>query len=261
MKVSVLYLRNLISRFSNFVLIFTLFVSYTYIFNYSHNISVSNNFEYSSFTNKIKNIYNSDEKIAFLTFDDGPSKNITPKILDILKEENVKATFFVVGKHVQEYPGITKQAFDEGHFIANHGYSHNNSKLYATPQSFIDEITKTDIAIGEAIGLPNYCSHLFRFPNGFMASMYKKQKIEALSILEKLNYTYLDWNCLNNDSMKKFSSMQLLSNLKKSAKNKSVLVILMHDTNDVSNSSLALKDSITYLKSQGYTFDNFYRFM
>ena len=94
-----------------------------------------------------------------------------------------------------------------------------------------------------------------------MASMYKKQKVEALSILEKLNYTYLVWNCLNNDSMKKFSSTQLLSNLKKSAKNKSVLVILMHDTNDVSNSSLALKDSITYLKSQGYIFDNFYRFM
>ena len=261
MKVSVLYLRNLIFRFSNFVLIFTLFVSYTYTLNYSHNISVSNNFEYYSFTHQIKNIYNSDEKIAFLTFDDGPSKNITPKILDILKEENVKATFFVVGKHIKEYPEITKRAFNEGHFIANHGYSHNNSKLYATSQSFIDEITKTDIAIGEAIGLPDYCSHLFRFPNGFMASMYKKQKVEALSILEKLNYTYLDWNCLNNDSMEKLSSTQLLSNLKKSVKNKSVLVILMHDTNDVSNSSLALKDSITYLKSQGYIFDNFYRFM
>lgn len=94
-----------------------------------------------------------------------------------------------------------------------------------------------------------------------MASMYKKQKREALPILEKLNYTYLDWNCLNNDSMKKYSSMQLLNNLKKSSKDKSVLVILMHDTSDVSNSSLVLKDSISYLKSQGYTFDNFYRFM
>lgn len=261
MKVSFLYLKNLIFRFSNFVIIFTLFISYTYILNYSPNAPTSNNNEYSFFSSQIKNIYNSDEKLAFLTFDDGPSKNITPKVLDILKEEDVKATFFVVGKQVQEYPEITKRAFEEGHYIANHGYSHNNFKLYSNSQSFIDEITKTDIAIGEAIGLPDYCSHLFRFPNGFMASMYKKQKREALPILEKLNYTYLDWNCLNNDSMKKYSSMQLLNNLKKSAKDKSVLVILMHDTSDVSNSSLVLKDSISYLKSQGYTFDNFYRFM
>ena len=210
---------------------------------------------------KIAEIEKEEEKIVFLTFDDGPTQRATPKILDILKEEDVKATFFVIGKYVDRHPEIVKRAYEEGHYIANHGYSHNNFKLYSTSQSFIDEITKTDIAIGEAIGIPDYCSHLFRFPNGFMASMYKKQKREALPILEKLNYTYLDWNCLNNDSMKKYSSMQLLNNLKKSAKDKSVLVILMHDTSDVSNSSLVLKDSISYLKSQGYTFDNFYRFM
>ena len=204
---------------------------------------------------------NKEKPYVYLTFDGGYEAGYTEKILEVLKQNDVKATFFVVGKQVQEYPEITKRAFEEGHYIANHGYSHNNFKLYSTSQSFIDEITKTDIAIGEAIGLPDYCSHLFRFPNGFMASMYKKQKRAALPILEKLNYTYLDWNCLNNDSMKKYSSMQLLNNLKKSANDKSVLVILMHDTSDVSNSSLVLKDSISYLKSQGYTFDNFYRFM
>ena len=72
-----------------------------------------------------------------------------------------------------------------------------------------------------------------------------------------MNYTYIDWNCLNNDSMKKYSNTQLLNNLKKSCKNKDTLVILMHDTKDVSNSSEALKESIEYLKSEGYTFENF----
>ena len=73
-----------------------------------------------------------------------------------------------------------------------------------------------------------------------------------------MNYTYIDWNCLNNDSMKKYSKQQLLENLKKSTKNKNTLVILMHDTKDVSNSSEALKESIQYLKSEGYEFKNFY---
>ena len=73
-----------------------------------------------------------------------------------------------------------------------------------------------------------------------------------------MNYAYIDWNCLNHDSMQKYSNKQLLENLKQTSKNKDTLVILMHDTKDVSNSSLVLEDSIKYLKSQGYTFSNFY---
>lgn len=74
-------------------------------------------------------------------------------------------------------------------------------------------------------------------------------------------YTYIDWNCLNNDFMKKYTKYQLIENLKRTSKNKNTLVILMHDTKDVSNSSLALEDSIEYLKSQGYKFENFYELM
>ena len=73
-----------------------------------------------------------------------------------------------------------------------------------------------------------------------------------------MNYTYVDWNCLNNDSVKKYSSKQLLNNLKRSCKNKGTLIVLMHDTTDVSNSSLVLKDSIKFLREQGYEFRNFY---
>ena len=73
-----------------------------------------------------------------------------------------------------------------------------------------------------------------------------------------LQYSVYCKLCINNDSVKKYSSSQLLNNLKKSSKNKNTLVILMHDTKDVSNSSLVLEASIKYLKSQGYTFQNFY---
>lgn len=207
---------------------------------------------------KFKNITKNSEKIAYLTFDDGPTTKATSNILDILKEEEVKATFFVVGKHVKENPELVKREFEEGHYIANHGYNHNNKKLYANENSFISEVKTTDFAIGEAIGVPNYCSHIFRFPNGYMSPNYKFQKKQAVANLEKLDYTYVDWNCLNKDSEKKISKAQLLNNLKKSSKNKGTLVILMHDTNDVNNTVSILKDSIFYLKNQGYEFRNFY---
>ncbi len=73
-----------------------------------------------------------------------------------------------------------------------------------------------------------------------------------------MDYVYVDWNCLNNDSVKKYSNYQLLNNLKKSAKNKGTLVVLMHDTSDVNDTPSILKDSIDYLKSEGYVFQNFY---
>lgn len=225
----------------------------------SIDIELSKNSVLSKTTaDKIANLSNETEKIAYLTFDDGPNPTVTPKILDILKEENVKATFFVIGKQVDSYPEITKRAYEEGHFIANHGYAHNNATLYKNEQSFINEVKKTDLAIGNAIGKEDYCSHVFRFPNGFISPHYKSKKKQAVKLLEDMNYTYIDWNCLNHDSVKKYNKSQLLNNLKKTAKDKNTLVVLMHDTKDVSDSSTVLKDSIDYLKSNGYCFKNFY---
>lgn len=239
-------------------LIFILLLSYIYfsIFQTLNTISEVNSSS-NNLYNTIVELY-SNEKIAFLTFDDGPNILVTPKVLDILKEENVKASFFVIGKCVDSHPEITKRAYDEGHYIANHGYSHNNNLLYKSSDSFLTEVKKTDLAIGNAIGVPDYCSHLFRFPNGFMSPSNKAKKKEAVKLLQNIDFNYIDWNCLNNDSVKKYSSSQLLNNLIKSSKNKDVLVILMHDTKDVSNSSLVLKDSIRYLKDNGYIFKNFY---
>ena len=91
-----------------------------------------------------------------------------------------------------------------------------------------------------------------------MSSIYKSKKEEYVKFLSDIDYTYIDWNCLNKDSEKKYSNYELLDNLKKSSKNKGTLVILMHDTSDVNETDLVLKDSINYLKEQGYLFQNFY---
>ena len=236
------------------------------IFYMKHSPSFAVELTKSSFFNievktTLNDITNSEEKKAYLTFDDGPTTKATGKILDILKDENVKATFFVVGKHVKENPKLIKREYDEGHYIANHGYNHNNKLLYKDMESFKNEIVSTDLEISKAIGINNYCSHIFRFPNGYMSNIYTNQKNEALKVLENLDYVYVDWNCLNRDSEKKFSNTQLLNNLKKTAKNKGTLIILMHDTADVNKTYDVLKDSISYIQSQGYDFRNFYDFV
>ena len=238
------------------ILLISIFLYYNFLIkSISITKEVSNNLE-----NKINvdNIYNQDGKIVYLTFDDGPTPSITPKILDILKEHNVKATFFVIGKKVKENPEIVKRAYNEGHFIGNHTYSHNNSILYKNSEKFISEIEKTDLEIGKAIGIDNYHSYLFRFPNGFMSNMYKTEKDNYAKILSNMGYSYIDWNALNKDSERKYTNKQLLENLKQSIKNKNILVILMHDTKDVNDSSCILNESINYLKNQGYSFENFY---
>ncbi len=220
-------------------------------------LTVSNEYARHDIT-KIKDIYNTKEKIAYLTFDDGPTKKVTPKILDILKKNSINATFFVIGKRVNEHPEIVKRAYNEGNFIANHTYSHNNNKIYINKETFLLEIYKTDEAISKAIGINNYHSGVFRFPNGSTAKDHYSQKQNSIKYLKEINYEYLDWNVLNNDSMQKLSKEQLLKNLKNTSNGKNVLVILMHDSGDVNNTYDVLQDSIDYLKAQGYIFKTLY---
>lgn len=206
---------------------------------------------------KINNIYSSKEKIAYLTFDDGPSKIATSAILDILKNNGINATFFVIGYRVEEFPDIVKRAYEEGNFIANHTYSHKNSKIYKNKNSFINEILDTDKVISKAINVSNYHSYVFRFPNGSKGTSYASIKKNCINYLKEIKYNYVDWNALNSDSLRKYSSSELLTNLKKSCKNKDSVVILMHDTIDVSKSYLALENSIKYLINEGYSFRTF----
>lgn len=178
--------------------------------------------------------------------------------MDILKSQKIHASFFVIGYRVKEFPNIVKRAYEEGNFIANHGYSHKNHLLYSNKDSFLNEIYKTDLAISEAINVPNYSSHIFRFPNGSTSPQYYNEKKLCKKYLAENNYAYIDWNALNSDSIKLYLKNELLNNLKKTVKGKNSLVILMHDTIDVSKSYEALEDSIIYLKEQGYVFKTFY---
>lgn len=204
-----------------FCLVIMLSISFIFYHPFSFAIELSTDFMLNENSQKrINQLVRQQEKIAYLTFDDGPTLRATGKILDILKDEEVKATFFIIGKYADKHPDIVKREYEEGHYLANHGYDHSNRKLYQSEESFKQEVQKTDKAIGKAIGISDYCSHLFRFPCGFMSSNNKSGKKRAAQLLTEMNYVYVDWNCLNHDSVKKYSPSQLLANLKKSSKRK-----------------------------------------
>jgi len=210
---------------------------------------------------KMSSIYNDNSKIAYLTFDDGPSQAVTPLILDLLKKENIKATFFVLGTNVKANPEILKRAYIEGHYIANHGYSHNYSKIYKNAESVLEEYNKTEKLIQQTIENREYSSYLFRFPGGFEGGKYAKIKKQAGKLLNKNNIFYLDWNVLTGDAQGANTKEKILKNIKKYTANKRNIVVLMHDSSSKILTYESLRQVIEFLRGEGYTFSNFYDIM
>ena len=203
------------------------------------------------------NIYHSEEKVVYLTFDDGPSKTVTPLLLDLLKQENIKATFFVLGARADLNPDILRREYKEGHFIANHGYSHIYGNIYATPEAVLEEYNKTKQTISRILET-DYDGHLFRFPGGSTGGKYKNIKAQAKNILDENNIAYIDWNSLSSDAAGAKTKEAIIENTKQTVGNKNSVVILMHDAGDKILTYEALPEIISYLREQGYTFKNFY---
>ena len=206
----------------------------------------------------VEGIYKSDKKRAFLTFDDGPS-SVTNTILDTLKQQNVKATFFVLGSQVEKMPDVVKRIYDEGHYIANHGYSHVYENIYSSPQAVLDEYNMCNEAVKKAINVPEYNSHLFRFPGGLVGGEYADIKNQANELLKQNNIMHVDWNALNGDAETNNLSIEFeLARLQETTQNKNSIVILMHDAPAKKVTAEALPQIIEYLRNQGYEFKNFY---
>lgn len=206
----------------------------------------------------IKDIYTSGEKQVYLTFDDGPSKNITPQILDILKENDVKATFFVLGARVDLYPDTLKREFNEGHYIANHGYSHSYKTIYTSRDTTFDEYVQCENAIKNALGIPEYNSYLFRFPGGSSGGKYSSVKSEARDLFDSYGIAYTNWNCLTGDAAGSKTKEECMQEMIDTKANQNSIILLMHDANDKQQTVDALPEVIQYYKNEGYTFKNFY---
>lgn len=198
------------------------------------------------------------KKVAFLTFDDGPSTTVTPKILNILKDNNVKATFFIVGKQLEETPeakNILLDTYKQGHAIANHTYSHNYSKLYphgiVDANNFMTEIEQNNNILKAVLG-ESFNTRVIRYPGGH-ASWKGTEGLDKK--LEDKSYKYIDWNALIGDAEGGPKTKdQLIKRYHQTFVGQDKVVLLMHDTYGKQSTAEALQYIISDLKNKGYEF-------
>lgn len=189
--------------------------------------------------------------VIYLTFDDGPSTKNTARLLDILKEENVKATFFLTDKTNTDY--LIKRMYDEGHTIGLHTASHNYKYIYSSTTNFIKDIEKIQEKVARITGEK---SSIIRFPGGSSntVSSFNPGIMCTLSnmVIEK-GYHYFDWNVSSGDAGSKRSKKNTYRNVTNNLSKNRANVVLMHDIYD--STVDAVKDIIKYGKDNGYTFE------
>lgn len=182
------------------------------------------------------------DKVVYLTFDDGPSKE-TSKIIDLLNDLDVKATFFLIGEEIEKNKEEAKLIIENGHDIGNHTYSHQRM-IFKSPSYVKDEIDKTNNLIKD-IGYNKEI--LFRPPFG--------KKLFALPIyLNKINQTTVMWN-IEPESYPEVSvnAQTIVKHIKENVKNGSI--ILLHPMNDKTGKIVdSIELIVKELKSEGYSF-------
>ena len=190
------------------------------------------------------------DKQVYLTFDDGPSAN-TGRILDILKEYDVKATFFVLGKTDANYIKSYQRIVEEGHTLAMHSYSHKYGEIYRSEDSFVQDLEKLQEHLYQVTGV---WSRFYRFPGGSSNAVSKVDMQQLISYLNKNDITYFDWNIASGDAV----SVQLpvetiVNNCVSGVDNVSECMILMHDASEKNSTVDALPRIIEQIKGRGDT--------
>lgn len=206
--------------------------------------------------------YTGGEKLVFLTFDDGPNTTITPKILNILNDNDVHATFFTVGKNITEGNySVLRQTLMNGNSIAMHSFSHEYDLLYpdktANTEKIIEEAQLTSGRLSKVFG-DDFKSTVWRYPGGHLSWQGLN---DADSKLQEMGIEWIDWNSLSGDSEKKsvrpttteeevdYIIKSLNQNL-----HSDVAVVLMHDASNKQLTVDSLQQVINYFKENNYKF-------
>lgn len=180
------------------------------------------------------------EKAIYLTFDDGPIPEVTPWVLDLLDEHNIKATFFLVGDNIRKHPEEFRMIVERGHRIGNHTYHHIRGFEYSAAD-YLADTNEANLTME---------TDLFRPPHGHMS--FKQYR--AL----KRHYRIIMWDLVTRDYSKKLRGPQVLANVKRYVRNGSI--ITFHDSlKSWNNGNLqyALPRSLEFLKAEGYKFKVF----
>lgn len=176
-------------------------------------------------------------KKMYLTFDDGPSKENTARILDVLKERNIQATFFVVGENVEKYPDLIKRMVEEGHTIGIHCYSHSYDEIYSSTEDFIIDFERAKEAVLNIVDVEVWC---YRFPGGSINTHNKNIYKEIIEEMSQRGYVYFDWNASMEDAVKKATKEQIIQNAAESTLQRKKVVMLGHDI--VYNTSISIEE-------------------
>ncbi|UZQ52004.1 polysaccharide deacetylase family protein [Clostridium kluyveri] len=197
--------------------------------------------------NTEKSISADEKKIIYLTFDDGPS-NITNNILNILREKNVKATFFVIGNQIPDNESIIRRIASEGHSIGLHTYTHKYGNIYKSSDNFIKEMNITGDMVKKMTGLE---SHIIRFPGGSRKHLNNK----LLQKLHENKFKIYDWNIQASDGINaKTSPYKIFKETTTNPENLNSIILLMHCDYMHKNTCIALPKVIDYYKNEGYEF-------
>ena len=175
-------------------------------------------------------------KEIWLTFDDGPDPEVTPWILAVLKKENVKTTFFLVGEQIEQYPELVRSIINERHLIANHSYSHKNGWL-CSKENYISDVEKCQELMPK--------NSLFRPPYGKIT----KAQIAAL----KTKYKIILWDVLGWDFLQNTTPEKIKKNILHNTKAGSIIV-LHNNQKSFKNIQSILAETIQMLKEKGFSF-------
>lgn len=195
-------------------------------------------------------------KIAYVTFDDGPSDN-TIAILNTLKSYGIKATFFVNGSSTEKSKSIYRRIANEGHALGNHTYSHDYSYIYKNKDNYFKDHDKMSNVLKDTVG---YAPKIVRFPGGSNNTVshkygYKGLTKEIADSLKSQGYVFFDWNVDSTDaSVSNQKKEVIIDSVLKQTKNKKTAIILFHDSKGKKSTADALPTILDGLIEQGYTF-------
>ncbi len=177
----------------------------------------------------------SSEKVIYLTFDDGPVPEVTPQVLQILAQSDIKATFFCVGENVQKYPEVYSNVLQSGHNTGNHTFNH--LKAFSVPSAeYVENVQKASCYIQ---------SKLFRPPHGQITHRLRK--------LLQTDFHIIMWDLLTCDYDKTVCPATILKNIKRYSRNGSIVVF--HDSIKAKDNVLnVLPAAVEWWKSEGYRF-------
>ncbi len=192
-----------------------------------------------------------EENVIYLTFDDGPSAR-TPEVLQILRQENVKATFFVIGKDSETRRQWMRDIVNDGHTIAMHTYTHDYDDVYASVEDYLADMYQIFTMIKEATGVtPTH----FRMPGGSVNGYNYEVSQDIISEMLRRGFVPYDWNISSGDASSGGATADdILSNVLRGAGG-SRGIVLMHDSIAKYSTVEALRSVIRTLREMGYTFD------